>query len=591
MKQYRILACAFYPEMVNAYKLVASSMPQIHLNVYIGDRENIRLYLQMLSSTSYDAVIVPEEMSGIAESFPGIPIAEVELSPLDVLRTIRQAQQYNVNIILAVSRYHEQMVRQICDIMQYDYPLYFVESTGEIHALIRQLKKTSNVLLIGNVPVAQEASKGGVSSIFLSIGQDSIRKAFEKTISSCTLLEKQQSRVHLFQMLADKSPHNLAILDSDATVLYSNTALHIHNPASLFRILKNYVPQILEKGSVHLSKKVANTSVEIIGKRIDILDNPYIIYYYDRIYKNFQPVSVIHIENFDDQSEYSHFFYNSPEYCSLFSARIGSVSRSMMPTLIFGQSGTGRQYIARQIYWSSKGTAGPFVFLNCHNLTEKLWDDMLSDVNAPFYRTGYTFYFHDVHVLPLPLQEKLVDFITQTGLTMRCRLLSSTTRDLSSLVSSEQFSQELARLLSSYIINLPPLAERLEELPVFCGSMLNFYNSKYSRQIIGFSPEIYPLLSKVKWNTNFDQLEQMIHQLVVSKKDSYISVRDVKDCIEPMIMPAAASSDHPVSLKGTLAEIEARIISSVLEEEHMNQSAAAKRLGIGRTTLWRKLNT
>ena len=58
-----------------------------------------------------------------------------------------------------------------------------------------------------------------------------------------------------------------------------------------------------------------------------------------------------------------------------------------------------------------------------------------------------------------------------------------------------------------------------------------------------------------------------------------------------MIMPAAASSDHPVSLKGTLAEIEARIISSVLEEEHMNQSAAAKRLGIGRTTLWRKLNT
>ena len=591
MKQYRILACVTSPEMVNACKQVASSIPQVHLNAYIGGRENIHLYLQMLSSTSYDAVITEEALSGIAESLPSIPVIEMELSPLDVLRTLRHAQQYNAGIVLAVAAQHVPMVKQLCEIMQYSYPVFAVDDVHQVRSLIRSLEDPGRTLLVGDVLVAQEASKSGISSIFLSIGQDSIRKAFEKTVSACERQQQRRDHLYLFQMLADRSPHNLAILDAQKTILYSNTALHIKNPASLLALLKNYVPHTLEKGSIHLSKKIANISVEITGKRIDLQGLSYVAYYYDRVYKNFQPVSVIHIENHDDRHEKAHYFYNSPEYCAPIAQVIGNAGESMMPALIYGQSGTGRQYIARQIYWSSGRHSGPFVFLNCHNLTEKLWNDILLDVNAPFYGTGYTFYFHDVHILPRTLQERLVDFITQTGLTMRCRILSSSTRDLSAAVSVGSFSQELLRILSSYIVNIPPLADRLEELPMFCTSILNHYNTQCSRQIVGFSPDIYPLLSRVKWNTNFDQLDQIIHQLVLSKKDSFITARDVKECIEPLLAPVPVAAEHSVSLTGTLAEIEARIISSVLAEEHMNQSAAAKRLGIGRTTLWRKLNT
>ena len=130
----------------------------------------------------------------------------------------------------------------------------------------------------------------------------------------------------------------------------------------------------------------------------------------------------------------------------------------------------------------------------------------------------------------------------------------------------------------------------MEKLPAFCGSMLNHFNEQLSRQVIGFDEEALQLLRKLPWALNFEQLSKMINQLVADAGSSYITSAEIRETFSPILPLTPAAQEQTLHLTGTLEEIEAEIISTVLAEEHMNQSACAKRLGISRTTLWRKIS-
>ena len=142
-------------------------------------------------------------------------------------------------------------------------------------------------------------------------------------------------------------------------------------------------------------------------------------------------------------------------------------------------------------------------------------------------------------------------------------------------------------MLCGFVLRLPSLAERREDIRSICSLLLNECNRELGRQVTGFQPEAFGLLETFSWPGNLGQLRRVVYSLVLSAQGSYISAGAVRSVLQEQ---PRSSLDGGIDLSKTLEEMEKEILSLVLRQEDMNQTRAAKRLGISRSTLWRKLS-
>ena len=226
--------------------------------------------------------------------------------------------------------------------------------------------------------------------------------------------------------------------------------------------------------------------------------------------------------------------------------------------------------------------------LQCRDLTEKNWDMLLNNAASPIHATGYTVYLENVDTLPKDLQQQVGTYIEDTKMTHRHRVISSSCCDLSAEVARGQFSSRLYLQLSGFTINVPSLAQRKEDIPAFVNMMIPQYNTALAKSTVGMEPDAMELMVEFEWPLNLVQLEKVLRQMIAASSGFYITAAEVAAVLQNEMRKVSALPPA-VDLSGTLEDIERRVIEQVLREENMNQSAAAKRLGIGRSTLWRKI--
>jgi len=144
--------------------------------------------------------------------------------------------------------------------------------------------------------------------------------------------------------------------------------------------------------------------------------------------------------------------------------------------------------------------------------------------------------------------------------------------------------------LDAICVKLPPLRDRLDELPSLSSLYINALNAALGKTVIGFSPDALQLLRGFDWCYNLDQLHRVLRELVLLTDSPYISVNDTESVLRTEAQDASVSyKNDRINLSGTLNSITRDIVMRVLQEENMNQSHAAQRLGISRSTLWRMM--
>ncbi len=152
---------------------------------------------------------------------------------------------------------------------------------------------------------------------------------------------------------------------------------------------------------------------------------------------------------------------------------------------------------------------------------------------------------------------------------------------------------DLFTLLGRLIIYIPPLRERVQDIENLIPVFISEFHSKYGKQIVGVRQDAMQELIEYEWPRNVDQLKQVIEQLVLHSNSYYLEKEEVSSVITLLKQRKEAENvaSNQIEINGTLKDIEKQVITKVLEEEEMNQSKAAKRLGINRSTLWRKLKS
>jgi DNA-binding NtrC family response regulator len=289
---------------------------------------------------------------------------------------------------------------------------------------------------------------------------------------------------------------------------------------------------------------------------------------------------------------------------------IARVSDLAANVLILGESGTGKEMIAKAIHVHGARAQGPFVPLNCAAIPETLLEselfgyvrgaftDARKDRPGLFQEAGGGVLFLDeISELTLPLQAKLLRILEDKSvrplgsnktIEVDVQLLSASNRDLAQLVQAGAFRHDLYYRLNVIRLELPPLRERPEDIPLLVDYFVQKFAKNTKRAVNGIEKAALAALMRYNWPGNVRELEHVIERAVLLGNQPMIGLQDFP-AYGTVDKPAGAPLTAAVARGYTLRELEREYIQRVLEDANGNKTEAAKILGVDRTTLYRKL--
>jgi two-component system, NtrC family, response regulator HydG len=288
---------------------------------------------------------------------------------------------------------------------------------------------------------------------------------------------------------------------------------------------------------------------------------------------------------------------------------VEQIADSSATVLIQGESGTGKELVARAVHERSTRRNGPFVAVNCAALPETLLESELFGYEKGAFTgaavrkegrfelaDGGTLFLDEVADLSAVTQPKILRVLQEgeferLGATrtikVDVRIVTATNQDLAQLVRDKKFREDLYYRLNVITINVPPLRERPEDIPLLAEHFLRIYAAKNNRKLEGFTPEARSRLESYSWPGNVRQLENVIERAVVLVREGRIDADALPAEIAGVKRPPR---DAILELVGVpLQEIEERLLDETLRITGGNKTQAAKLLGIDVRTVARKL--
>ncbi|MGI6432705.1 MAG: sigma-54-dependent transcriptional regulator [Sphaerochaetaceae bacterium] len=294
---------------------------------------------------------------------------------------------------------------------------------------------------------------------------------------------------------------------------------------------------------------------------------------------------------------------------------IGRIADSPATVLITGESGTGKEVVARQIHSSSQLAAAPFVAINIGGVPENLLESELFGYEKGAFTgavgrkigmfelaSGGTLFLDEIGDMPLSLQVKLLRVIQERKITrlggtspipINARIISATNKNLEERVREGQFREDLFYRLNVVRIELPPLRERREDIPLLAAVILNKLNRQMGNRVESFSQEALEALQAHPFYGNVRELENILERAVIFANGPVVGVEGL-DLRQSISRPA--EENNPLSysfgddsIAKSLKEVEVEAIIKALHRWEGNRTRAAEELGISRRTLINKI--
>jgi two-component system response regulator HydG len=289
------------------------------------------------------------------------------------------------------------------------------------------------------------------------------------------------------------------------------------------------------------------------------------------------------------------------------------VAPSEATVLITGESGTGKELIAKSIHHNSRRKDRPLVVVNCAALTETLLESELfghekgSFTGADKRREGKfkqadkgTIFLDEIGETSASMQAKLLRVIQEREiqrvggeetLSVDVRILAATNRNLEEDVKSGKFREDLFYRLNVVTLRIPPLRERQDDIPLLSQHFLVRYAAKNHKRVKGISPLAMDMLLKYPWPGNVRELENVIERAVILLLDEHVTEKELPATITESYAEKGGwvAPPQPGAANRPLGEIEREAIVATLAASAGNKSETARRLGINRKTLHKKL--
>ena len=318
-------------------------------------------------------------------------------------------------------------------------------------------------------------------------------------------------------------------------------------------------------------------------------------------------------ETLGHQFDTQNIIGNSPKMITLLET-VAQVAPSEATVLISGGSGTGKELIAGAIHFNSPRKKGPFVKINCAAITETLLEsELFGHEKGAFTGAdrrkegrfsqahGGTLFLDEVGEMSLMMQVKLLRVLQErefnrvggeSTIQVDVRVIAATNKNLVDQINEGAFREDLYYRLNVVELEVPPLMERKEDIPLLTQHFLEIFAAKNRKEIKGFTPRAMDNLIRYDWPGNVRELMNAVERGVVLSRSSYLDVPDFPFMKDSMLQnDQDSTTPAKLSMQGDvpLEKIEKTAILKTLEAANGNKSEAARRLGITRKTLHKKL--
>jgi transcriptional regulator with PAS, ATPase and Fis domain len=299
----------------------------------------------------------------------------------------------------------------------------------------------------------------------------------------------------------------------------------------------------------------------------------------------------------DSVFDFSGVLGSSPRIREIFQL-LSRVAPSEATVLLLGETGTGKELVAQAIHRNSPRAAGPFVVVNCATLPETLLESELfghergSFTGATVRKEGRfllahhgTVFLDEIGELTLPIQAKILRVLqarefepvgSNRTQKVDVRIITATNRELEKMVREGRFRDDLYYRLNVFQLVMPPLRERLEDLPGLADFFLKKYGEKNRRGVITLAPEVLQAFRRYSWPGNIRELENVIERGVIVCQGKVLTLEDLPAGLQQLGSWPVAGGETELGLP----ELERQLISRTLERVDGQRRQAAEILGI-----------
>ena len=636
---YSIAFIAPYKKMGELFSEICQEFNK-KIIIKIGDlEEGARQAVELEEQGAIDVVISRGGTAiAIKKKVTNLPVVEVQISGFDLIRALHQARK-ETNKVAVVGFYpFTYGIKGLGDIMNIDIEILTLKENWYEHTLyvekkLKEIKKQGYNWIVGDNISVEIAERLGMNTVLVESGKEALMQSILEAERVAEVRKKELEKNKRIKSIIDFAYEGIITVDQKGVIdTFNPQAVKIFEKEAYKIIGKNVnkmFPEFDFSKITKIGQKIEGKiwtvgDIKIVANIIPIRINDETV----RTVVTFQKVSQIQkteqkireklylkgnvAENtFSDIIGQSQIFRNLKEEAKNY-AQIDS------PVLLYGETGTGKELFAQAIHNYSPRRINPFVAFNCAALPESLLEsELFGYVGGAF--TGAkkegkmglfeqahegTIFLDEIGEISQNIQARLLRVLQEHKvrrlgddkvIPVDVRIIASTNKKLIQLVKENKFRDDLYYRINVLNLDIPPLRERKEDISLLVNFFIKKYGYKFKKIVEGISEEGMQILENYDWPGNIRQLENIIERLVVRTDKNFIMTNLVKEIMKlqyggGVIDNYQKQDNINYPLSGNLENIEKNIIKEIINEEKGNKAAAARRLGISRTTLWRKMN-
>ena len=585
MKKIRILGIAPYEAIKHLMQQAAAKRNNIELEIFIGDMEAGANIVSHLPEQNFDVIISRGGTAELIRSLTPLPVVDIPLSVYDIFRSIKLAENYTSKYALIGFPNITRNAHFLCDMMQYNIDIYTIHNEQEAEHILKKLQLEGCNMILCDMITNSLAQKYGLTSILIASGTESIEAALDSAVQVVQAHQRLQSELFFSHMILENHPWPVVVFDESGKIIFFTKLSELSEAVT--KTLKANLNAVMDQGEKKIYQEFSGLLYVFQGFCKQFEEKTYVIYYINHrkvplaLTKN--GISYINKEEAFDV--FHNSFYGITHSATPQGMSIEQYAESSAPLVIVGEPGTGKESLARLIYAKSKLQNRPLAIIDCARIGEKGWNFLTGHNSSPLSDTNTTIYIQNISSLTDQQFSELLNIIVDLNLTHKNRILFSFSCDANGNMTER--CRKTLNTLTCLLLEIAPMRTHLSDIPNLVSLYISNLNIKLAKEVIGIEPEGISQMQFYKWPGNYDQLERIMNELVASATGPYIHASEVNRLLKRELPRSAAVSSFDIHR--TLEQINYDIACQILAECDGNQSVAAKKLGISRTTLWRML--
>ena len=586
MSVTRVLGIAPYESMCSLMVQVASTMENVALTAFVGDLRPGAEIAKRYTDEDFDVILSRGGTAELIRRETTLPVVDIELSMYDILRAIRLAESSNSRYAIVGFPAITRNAYILCDMLHLDAELHTIHNEAEARSILQQLSQSGCPMVLCDMVTNSLAHEYDLPALLITSGSKSVEAALHQAVNIHQIMLPQRTHAHMLEA-ALSATAALSIQDEVGRAVFSSLPDDLPVPA-LRRL--ELCHQAAREGVVKRSIiTVKDRQHQFCGQQVTVGDRYYtvVLQQTSNVWAGLEKEGIRFLAKEDILDRSSNNFYGITQHTGMpIYERCAATNAALM---LMGEPGIDAEQIARIIHSKSLQQNAPMCMIDCSLLQKKGWHYLMTSTASPLTASGTTVYFANADALTEDWFMQIFSAIHDTRFKQRNRLIFSCTLQPGGGLPPK--ARRLMDWFTCMAVEVPPLRSHKEDIPHLASLYISLLNMRDTREIAALEPEAMQLLEGYHWPANYDQFKRVLQELALMADNTHITAKSVLRILqrEERMYPTVTVQSDDVFRGKTLEEINALALQNALAECNGNQRAAAQRLGISRTTLWRML--